>query len=398
MKLDLLQENNNISTNIISTYRKTDSFFNEAVIDIIAIEKNKLSIMENYYQKIYEANDDISLVMEATNGLLEGIKSIIDKFIALIKKIVTKFLTAMNGIIKSDKYIRKYKNRFKEFDSECEFDMDINIFTYIDNDNYPNLHAYEVYKTDNFSGAKKDARDLTDYTNALYTQFTEGLADWYDIFRGKVLADDTNSITPYSSSEYSKELYRKFRNGDDGKINTTITSSEVNIAYNRFDNYDKTLKHVEKMKTNLIKEYDRIKKDIKNITAAYDNSNFTSVLGNDYDITSGINTLDQEYSEADKKKKIDANITSFINAKAEQINQMSIIHSMAFTAKLDAIKDAYTQDKKLLYAALKKINKKHNYTLKESYIDEGLDNIPEFIDSISEGHSNIIDTKGDVIK
>lgn len=397
MKLDLLQENV-ISPNVVSTYRKTDSFFNEAITGIIAIEKNKLSIMENFYQKVYEANDDTSLVMEAADGLLDGIKSIIDKFIALIKKLVTKFLTAMNGIVKSDKYIRKYKSRFKEFDSDCEFDMDIYTFTNIDNDNYPNLHAYDTYKTDDFSGAKKDAKDLTDYTHALYTQFTEGLADWYDIFRGKVLADDTNSITPYSSSEYSKELYRKFRDGEDGKINTTITSSEVNIAYDRFDNYDKTLKHVEKMKNNLIKEYDRIKKDIKNITAAYDNSNFTTVLGNNYDITSGNTTFDAEYSEAEKKKKIDANITSFINAKAEQVNQMSIIHSMAFTAKLDAIKDAYTQDKKLLYAALKKINKKHDYTLKESYIDSDLDNIPEFVDSISEGHSNTINTEGVVIK
>ena len=40
---------------------------------------------------------------------------------------------------------------------------------------------------------------------------------------------------------------------------------------------------------------------------------------------------------------------------------------MAFTSKLDACKEAYAQDKALLYKALKQINKTYNF-MKESVI------------------------------
>ena len=47
---------------------------------------------------------------------------------------------------------------------------------------------------------------------------------------------------------------------------------------------------------------------------------------------------------------------------------MCTIHSLAFSAKLDACKECYAQDKALLYKALKQINKTYNF-MKESVID-----------------------------
>lgn len=397
MRLEILNETKDYispAKRDIPVFRNTDSFFNEAMRDITAIEKNKLSIMMEYYNQIYDANEDIALVMEATDGLLDHIREIIDKFIALIKRLFNKFITAMNSIVKSDKYLKKYKDRFKEFSSDCEFDMDIYTYTKIDDDAFPRLNAYESYKNDNLDEAKKELKSGVDYTHALYTKFTDGLADFYDVFRGKVLADDDSNTTPYSSDEYSKELFRIFRNGDDSKTNTTITSTEVDIAYRRFDKYDTTLKHVEKMKSNLVKEYERIKKDIKNLNAEFTkgNTKYTNTLGDDIWVDD--KTVQDDYADEKKKKRMNENITTFINAKADQVNQMSIIHSAAFTAKLDAIKEAYTQDKKLLYAALKKINKIHDYTVKESYIEE--ESLPEYID-IGVPHVLTVNTEGSVI-
>ena len=44
-----------------------------------------------------------------------------------------------------------------------------------------------------------------------------------------------------------------------------------------------------------------------------------------------------------------------MKSKATQIKEMSTIHTQAFTAKLAAAKDCYSQDRKVLYKALYKI-------------------------------------------
>lgn len=386
----LLNENCNapsFSDRAIGYVNKSSYLFREAMLDLMLIKKNNRAIMENYYKQILESGENPQLIVEASDGLLDSIKGIIDKFIGLIKKLVAKFITSMNSIVKSDKYLRKHKDRFRQFSTEHEFDMDIFTFTFINDDTYPNLNAYDVYKTDDFSSIR-NAKNGIEYTAAVYTHFTDGLSDWYDNFRGVVLDNDPNSKTPYSSAEFSDELYKKFRNGDKAKTNTTITNVEVNTALDRFCNYDRTLRHVEKMKSDLIKEYDKIKKDIKNLTAAYSNDTFTPVLGDDYKyINADINTkFDNEYNnpkDSTSKKKMDDNITNFIKSKANQIDTMSTIHAMAFTAKLEAIKDAYAQDKKLLYAALKRINRTHDF--KESAIYEEVEEIPESLDTMTGG-------------
>ena len=48
-------------------------------------------------------------------------------------------------------------------------------------------------------------------------------------------------------------------------------------------------------------------------------------------------------------------IDLFVKKKAEQIIEMCNIHSLAFSYKLDAIKDCYKQDKDVLYKALSKL-------------------------------------------
>ena len=45
----------------------------------------------------------------------------------------------------------------------------------------------------------------------------------------------------------------------------------------------------------------------------------------------------------------------YMKAKVTQVNQMSSIHSMAFSAKLQAAKDCFVQNKAILYKALAKI-------------------------------------------
>lgn len=371
MNLSVLA-NETVAPKIESQSSQSISFFEAALISITENRNISMDIQHRFYKDILEAGNDTALIMEASNGLLDGIKNIIDKFIAFIKKIVTKFITSMKSIVKSDKYIKKNKDKFNLFSSEHEFEMSIYRYTHIQDDSFPNLNAYNVYKTNDFSKAASVTDDIVKYSSQVYDDFVTGLDDWYDKFRGVVLTDTNgdqigNTVPSYTSSEFSKELRERFRNGEDTPTNTTITATEVREAYDRFDSYDKTINHIEKMKKKLERQYTDIKKDIKNLTAAYgeDWSGDNGLIGNFKN--NNASKYDTDYNDPDVKKKVDANITSFIKAKTEQIDKMCQIHSMAFTSKLDACKEAYAQDKALLYKALKQINKTYNF-MKESVI------------------------------
>lgn len=371
MNLNVLA-NETVAPKIESQSSQSISFFEAALVSITENRNISMDIQHRFYKDILEAGNDTALVMEATNGLIDGIKTIIDKFIAFIKKIVTKFITNMKSIVKSDKYIKKYKDRFNDFSYENEFEMSIYKYTHIQDDSFPNLNAYNVYKTNDFSKAASVTDDIVKYSAQVYDDFVAGLDDWYDKFRGVVLTDTNGdqigaNVQSYTSAEFSKELRERFRNGESSPTNTTITSTEVREAYDRFESYEKTISHIEKMKKKLERQYTDIKKDIKNLTAAYgeDWSGERGLIGNfESDKASKYST---DYNDPDTKKKVDANITSFIKAKTEQIDKMCQIHSMAFSAKLDACKEAYAQDKALLYKALKQINKTYDF-MKESVI------------------------------
>ena len=58
----------------------------------------------------------------------------------------------------------------------------------------------------------------------------------------------------------------------------------------------------------------------------------------------------------------DYKIDMYMKAKVTQVQQMSSIHTMAFSAKLQAAKDCFVQNKSMLYKALSKI-KGHKATV-----------------------------------
>ena len=55
----------------------TTSFFTEALNNMMEIKKNSLRINQEFYKGILESGDNPALVLEASDGLLDGIKNII---------------------------------------------------------------------------------------------------------------------------------------------------------------------------------------------------------------------------------------------------------------------------------------------------------------------------------
>lgn len=57
-------------------------------------------------------------------------------------------------------------------------------------------------------------------------------------------------------------------------------------------------------------------------------------------------------------------LNNYMKVQSAKVNEMCTIHTQAFTAKLEAAKDCFKQDKKILYKALNKIvgrSNKDNY-------------------------------------
>ena len=134
-------------------------------------------------------------------------------------------------------------------------------------------------------------------------------------------------------------------------------------------NYDKTINHIKKLQSNLEKEYKNIKSEAKDMASSFDQNDYTKdIFGN------GTATI-YAGSDAENKTKIDSNVQLIMDLIVDRITKMCTIHSMAFTSKLNAAKQCYIQDKKILYRALKAV-------IKEEYSDEDANTIAESVDTL----------------
>jgi hypothetical protein len=319
-----------------------------------------------------ESCDSPEVIHEGFGDFFGKVKEIIKKFLAWIKKIFNKFIAKMNSMFKAEGYLKKNKNEFSKFKTEDEFEFEGYKFTNLyDGGNVPIISAMNLGDVNNSLESAFGSGTLNyDVLKSKYDGYEDSKEDFFDTFRGKVLGDQ-NDIP---ASQFDEECFMKFRDDSKDKSKFTITSSEVNDAYTRFDGYDKLKKAVEKTRNDIDKEYGaleryfeksyKLSKDSFKITD-YTGSNKTYVdaqrthlamQSGDYnygDTQSGAVGSSAKSSATPAEQK--SLIESFLRARAAQVNQMSNIHGIAFSAKLTAAKDCFNQDKAILYKALSKI-------------------------------------------
>lgn len=407
----LLQENNDHSTDIINLNNigiidndvSNYSFVREGYKFILEKNKEFHDTDKIFYKTILESCGKDVVINEAFNDFFSKVKEIIKKFIEWIKKTVKNFIVKLNSLFKSDSYLKKNKNTFLKFSSEHEFEFTGYKFTYINDPTIPLANAYDFidglkYKMDNYYNDLTDTKTTVNADNSLTTDedrnkevakkmnekissnietLEDGLDELYDKFRGIVLAGKSDN--EISASDFSKELFELFRDGYSSTISITIDSNFVSEAYRRFDNYKDSIKSVEKTRDNIIKDYEKLEKsldsafkivkDIKNnagksTTTTY-NLDYGSSSSNTY-ASARMNNFYGSGRNDDTKVLPDSTVGDKLNSYAKLLatvtNNMSSIHTQAFTAKLQAIKDCFSQDKKILYKALSIITKKKEET------------------------------------
>ena len=345
---------NESTLSLADSFKDTDgsdhSYFLETLNFLSNMEGECLENDRVLYRGLCESCGSQDIIQESFSDWVTSFKNIIKKIIDFLHALLNKFLVGLNMLVKREGYLKKHKEDFHKFDENHKFHMNVYTFT-LDN----NIPQDKVLKEFDNMFEDNDPRNTwgtenpkasnpikpQDVTNT-YDEFIKSLnsGDYYD----KIRADLLGVSGSVDSSDFAKELFDKFRDGGT-KEDKEFESGDITEAYNRFEAYEKIKKDITKKKNEAEKEYKRLAKDIEN-----------SVKRDGEKLH-----LDSKYMNGGKAKDINvgadvaAKYELLIKAKANAIHEISNLHTMAFSARLDAYKDQFNQDKTILYKALYRI-------------------------------------------
>lgn len=339
-----------ISVNKLATMDIEESYFNTAIEFIKESNRQYMNAKTILYKAIAEsAGDDIS-INEGFSEFFGTVKDIISKFLKFIKSLFDKFINALMSLVGSEKYLIKNKKKLDEFREGDEFE--ITGYTYTFNNSIPVDNA--VLSTSNIIYAGLNPEDLDIDIMKGYIANND-LVKTCDKFRADILGKNGDTI---DESDFAEELFKIFRNDELDSDKITINSIEFRNAKNRFFDYKKTKKDVEEHLKRINKAYneleDGLRKFVKDKEKMKDATQFTTAL-NVYGNAKAASPNTGSYSD---EFIIQADL--FMKNRADLVQAVSNIHALAFSAKLDALKDCYRQDKATLYKGLSMILRSDN--------------------------------------
>ena len=409
---NILLENNDTSIDIdkigyVDRAVEKYSFVQEGYNAILEMNAFYCNAEKDFYTKVMGSYGDSAIINESFSDFFNKIKDIIKKFIDWVKKVFKEFVAKLAGLVGSEKYIKKNAKLLNKFNSEDEFEFQGYKFTNLEtyNDipaakaldactgnasanvgiNYLSFEDYfkssdtgDYYKfsndkyndvIDNKLDANTDKAEIdrrkeaTDKINAELSKRIESVSDknedFYEEFRGIVIG---KSNERFDSREFTEELFKIFRDDSDSTSSITIDSSFVNDSYRRFDKYKNTIKAIEKNKNDMIKDYEDLEKYLDKMIKynkdtykldltmtggrTYTNNNLANIK-----FGAANNGIIYSSSTADRMQ-------SLLKVYSARVSQMCQIHTQAFSAKLEAAKDCFKQDKQILNKAIQRILKR----------------------------------------
>lgn len=361
-----------LSLHVENTHQwEYDSYFLEGLNFLSQLRKEKTVQEAKLYKVMAEAGDNLWVVHEGFGDFFQWVKDFIKKVINFFKKLLAKFWVRINSLFGRDKYIENHKDQLKEFGSEHEFDIKGYKFTI--QDGIPKLDPVENVEqalhnlatvVDNNGTKSYEIKSKADL-KAAYTKFQDDKDD-LDVQRAAILGEKGK----IDSSDWKDALFEKFRDGDREKTTITVTSSVVTESLTNFTNHDKMKSKTEKQRDDVEKAYNRIQKRFDQLAEKAKN-----LAGKD--AVSVSDFVDTEMGAKADEDKI-FTISAFARDISNRLEEISNLHVIAFTAKLDAIKDRYHQDKSILYGAFKKILAKKSMWTTESAV---LDSYQDLLDT-----------------
>ena len=351
-----------INIDRLSSTDYEESYFASAIAYINETRNQYTKAKITLYHAISEAKTQ-RVVLESFSDFFVKIKEIIDKFLKFIKSMFARFLTNLNKLIGSEKYLKKHKKDFNNFKSADQFEFEGFNYTFsrlIPASDVLASYNEDLFKDDGFYGISGTNAISVDTVRGATETLANNLESNYDTFRGRVLGKSESIHT----TDFSNELFKIYRDGEDATKNVTVDYSYIHNAKDRFFNYSETKKHVDNQYKQIEYSYTKLKQQVEdmvkrngdlNAKAFYNripsNSNVQSI--EDTDVGNNGDGLVNATISGDLMTQLDI----YVKAKVDQIQEYSNIHTMAFAAKLDAMSEAYKQDKVTLYTALARMQR-----------------------------------------
>lgn len=352
--LDYLVEDSNTNdvTSLDSLVENTNVSYTSMALSFLT-ESNKTYNLASklLYKSIIESNGEVEAINESFETFFQNVKDIIDKFLKFVKSMFDRFIVALNRFFKSEKYLTNHLSDLDDFSSKDEFKF--TGYEYTISNTVPVLNALAEFDMEFIGGKDETGANRKTITKDNIAEVRKNLEyslsnGYYDQFRADVLGKGG----PIYQSDYDDALFREYRNDNNSTIEITATKYEINVMRERYKNHKKTEQAVKRDHDRIKREYEGIKKLVEKMYRREKTANGTAIidLPNDSDPVTHSTPIalnNQEMLEFDL----------FIKAKTNQVEEMSAIHLLAFSAKLDAIAECYKQDKAVLYKALDRVKK-----------------------------------------
>lgn len=335
----------------LSNYKDIMTNTNKSISNSVVIEDNLFSFgLECIEESDNELNDILSKVVvkeSLGSSFIDIIKTIIVSFIGLITKIFEKFKQFFLYLLRSDKSIDNYKSKLMKYDDTFEiFDHELVYRTYTNFEaDIPDPTLYLRFSEDYEESVGKLEKFAKSISKQELLSKIDSLTDDIDLdIDGKYFSTLRSSILKTKeivrAEEYPDKLYKIFRDGDSStypapdyrREKFKVTPIIVRSACKRFYEIKKMIKETEKQKDTLISTANSVVKKFEKLNP--------SVIYTNY------NTLDYDLANAFER---------YGRKKASQLSETCNICVMAFTAKLDALKEASAQDKKICFYAISRM-------------------------------------------
>lgn len=343
---DLLINESDMKESIIDStpLNENFSFFSFGLNCMRESNQEIRSMMTNLYISSGYTNesvaDDIMKDFSEKFSFKKIFDFIIDKFKEAIKKLVAKAKSYFLKLLAANSTIKKYSDRIENYNKDIKVDFDHYTYTYLDVDIPPsNLNTrfteeYEDLLDDLKNLAKKSSKEELIHTLDVYYQETQrALGDnYYNQLRNEIVLNK-NTNDPVTKERFIGRLWSFFRNNETGAYTDKIEIPpyEIKNALKRFSNGRDLVKEIENNKSKIEAACNKMTREINKISPL-DFMTKGTYIPIDYDLEFAVDRI--------------------LKLKCGQLTEMCNIFTTAFSCKLDAIKEALIQDKKVLFAVI----------------------------------------------
>lgn len=264
---------------------------------------------------------------------------IVSKFKEAMRKLTSKAKVYLLKLIAPNSTVKKYIRDLKSYKKSIKVDFDHYNYTYLDKDIPPanlNLRFIKEYEDllDDLKDLAQNAEktELIDKLNIYHQELNRAISDdYYNHLRGEIVGDTDEAVT---KERFVGRLWSLFRNNETGAYSKKIEIPpyEIHDAVERFIDGRSLVKELERTKDTIEAASNKMQREINKISPLDFMSKYIPI---DYDIEFATDRI--------------------LKLKCGQLVEMCNIFTTAYSMKIDAVKEALIQDKKVVFLTIRDI-------------------------------------------